>query len=344
MQHIKRYIKIIYLLIFVVLILFITQCVEKPTENVQSQASRTLTIQSETKSTISIAKPNIEWGIGVNPANGLTNPNPEDWDAAFKKASKLGKIAHLEVTHGEISLEDMFMLLDLKVPLAKKYDMETFIQINTFGKIPDPDEYRREAVEVAKKYKPDYLCLGQEINYVYDENPKEEYQQFVKDLLITYQEVKKVSPNTKVFPSFAYEPMRANKQEFLFNDFKDIPYFPMTSYPMSFLNLYSGNTYKSPKDIPSNYWNVSDITDKDIFVTEIGWSTNAKWGSSRQKQSEFVYKANEIINANPRVKKVVWITMMDVVDENTSDTYGYPGTMGFFTIDGKDKGNWGLIS
>lgn len=339
----KKHRKIINLLIIITFVLIVSQCIEEPPEAGQPQPIQT--VEGEIKETLKVTKPDIEWGIGVYPANGLTNPDSSDWDEAFKKGSSVGKIAHLEVTHDEMSLDDMLMLLDLKVPLAKKYGMETFIQINTFGKIPDPDEYRREAVEVAKKYKPDYLCLGQEINYVYDDNPKEKYQQFVKDLLITYQEVKKVSENTEVFPSFAYEPMRAKKQEFLYTDFKDeVPYFTITSYPMNLLDIYPQDTYKSPKDIPSDYWDVSDITDSDVFVTEIGWSTNVKWGGSRKKQGEFVNKVNELVNANPRVKKVVWITMMDLVDEDTSDTYGYPGTMGFFTKDGKDKGNWGLIS
>ncbi|MDD5688162.1 MAG: T9SS type A sorting domain-containing protein [Elusimicrobia bacterium] len=335
--------KTTHLLIFAIFILFFLKCIEKTLEALQSKQKETMQITQKT--TTNTTRPNIEWGIGVYPSHGLTNPNISDWDDAFRVGSRVGKIAHLEVTHGEMSLDDMFMLCDIKVPLAKKYDMETFIQINTFGKIPDAVEYRHEAVEVAKKYKPDYMCLGQEINYVYDDNPKEKYQQFVRDILITYQEVKNVSPNTKVFPSFAYEPMRAKHQEFLFDDFKEIvPYFTMTSYPMDFLNLYPKNTYKSPQDIPANYWNVSDITYKNVFVTETGWSTNTKWGGSRQQQAEFVDKVNEFVRANLKIRKVVWITMMDLVDEDTSDTYGYPGTMGFFTIDGIDKGNFGLIT
>ena len=293
-----------------------------------------------------IDKPAIDWGIGVYPPHGFTNTNTDDWDYAFAKSMKVGKIAHLEVTYGEMSLDDAIFLYDLKVPLARKYNMDVFMQVNTFGTIPsNMADFKNYCLALVEKYRPEYICIGQEINYVYDNNPVEDYSVFVSELLELYNQIKTVSPNTICFPSFAYEPMRANHQEFLFNDFKDfIPFFPITSYPLKAFDIYPGYLYESPKDIPSDYWNVSDITDKDIFVTETGWSTDPYFKGSRQEQVDYVAKVYELVRNNPKVKKVVWILLMDIVEENTTVDREYPGTMGFFTIDGEEKPAWSLIS
>jgi len=61
-----------------------------------------------------IEKPGIEWGIGVYPPHGFTNPNLDDWDDAFAKSRTVGKIAHLEVTYGEMNLTDAEFLYDIK--------------------------------------------------------------------------------------------------------------------------------------------------------------------------------------------------------------------------------------
>ena len=83
-----------------------------------------------------IEKPAIKWGIGVYPAYGFSNGNLDDWDEAFIKAKTVGNIAHLEVTYGEMSIDDAKFLYDIKVPRAKENNMDTFLQINTFGTIP----------------------------------------------------------------------------------------------------------------------------------------------------------------------------------------------------------------
>lgn len=292
-----------------------------------------------------IDKPNIDWGIGVYPQHGFTNANMSDWDDAFTKSRMVGRIAHLEVTYGEMSLEDAEFLYDIKVPRARDNDMDIFMQINTFGTIPsDMTDFKNYCMALAEKYIPEYMCVGQEINYVYDNNNVNDYNAFVSELLGLYNQIKTISPNTICFPSFAYEPIRATHQEFLFDDFKDsVPFLPITSYPLKAFDIYSGYLYEYPKDIPSNYWDVSDITKKDIFITETGWSTCPHFKGSRQQQVDYVDKIYKLIRNNNKVKKVVWILLMDVVNENTISDGEYPGTMGFFTINGEEKPAWRLV-
>ena len=298
-----------------------------------------------TQNQASIDKPDINWGIGVYPPHGFTNANMDDWDDAFVKSRMVGKIAHLEVTYGDMSLEDAVFLYDIKVPRARENSMDVFMQINTFGSIPsNMTDFKNYCLVLAENYKPEYMCIGQEVNYVYDNNSVEAYNAFVSELLELYNEISAISPSTICLPSFAYEPMRANHQEILFDDFKEIvPFFPITSYPLKAFDIYPGYLYESPKDIPSDYWNVSDITDKDVFVTETGWSTDSSFRGSRQQQVDYVGKVYELVRNNPKVKKVVWILLMDVVEENTTIDGEYPGTMGFFTIDGEKKPAWRLI-
>jgi len=322
----------------IILLVFLIGCVEE--EEPTPKTHEYLTSPVPETLSITATKPaDIEWGIGVYPHHGFTNSNMDDWEDAFEMASEIGRIAHLEVTYGEISLDDAMFLYDIKVPLARKHNMEVFMQVNTFGTVPkDMEDFKNYCVELAKKYKPDYMCVGQEINYVYDNNEKDKYDSFVSGLLGIYEEVNKVSPDTECFPSFAYEPLRAKHQEFLFDSFRDhVPYLAITSYPMNFLDLYPGHLYDDPENIAIDYWNCSDITDRDVFVTETGWSTNPYYGGSRGAQSKYVNKVYELAAANPHVKKVVWITLMDVVDENTHDYGHYPGTMGFYTIEGVAK-------
>jgi len=206
-------------------------------------------------------------------------------------------------------------------------------------------DFKNFCLALAAKYKPEYICIGQEINYVYDNNPAAAYRAFISELLELYRRVKTISPSTVCTPSFSYESVRAKHQEFLFDDFREIvPFLPITSYPLKAFDMYPGYLYELPKDIPPDYWNGSGLSDRDIFVTETGWSTDPHFRGSRQQQADYVEKVYQMVRSNPRIKKVVWIVLTDVVSESTTIDREYPGTMGFFTIDGEEKPAWSLIS
>jgi hypothetical protein len=102
-----------------------------------------------------------------------------------------------------------------------------------------------------------------------------------------YQEVKKVSPQTKVFVSFQWdyfqimanrEPKRISEHRKLIEIFRpELDVVAFTSYP--------GDRYKTPADVPANYYErISEYikpTD-EIHFMEIGWPTSGSGPVARR--------------------------------------------------------------
>jgi len=135
------------------------------------------------------------------------------------------------------------------------------------------EAYWRAAVAVAQEFHPEYLGLGVEVNRYYERSP-EGFEDYVVVYHEVYDDVKRVSPSTKVFPIFQLEYMRGaarlsgreHKAHWeLLSRFKaDLIGF--TTYP--FLE------YRSVAEIPAGYYaEIAQHTDKPVAFTELGWPT-----------------------------------------------------------------------
>ena len=101
--------------------------------------------------------------------------------------------------------------------LAKQYNYVPLVEAQFFtqstGKLLRPldtetkQKYKESAVSFAKKYKPEYLAIGIEINILYEKSP-EDFDNFVEFYPEVYTAIKEVSPNTKVFKIFQLEKMK----------------------------------------------------------------------------------------------------------------------------------------
>lgn len=100
------------------------------------------------------------------------------------------------------------------------------------------EELRRrwveEATKIASEFKPEYLQLGNDVNFIYEVDP-DAFDDYMSLYRKAYDAVKRTSPNTKVFPVFSYNLIVRNSRWELFDkleekyDFFGIDKLPMDS-------------------------------------------------------------------------------------------------------------------
>lgn len=155
---------------------------------------------------------------------------------------------------------------------------------NVNADLSDP-EFKKlwieEAKNLAEEFKPEYISLGNEINdyfYLYPEQ-LDDYLSLYDE---AYAEIKKVSPDTRVFVVFSYDHLIDNNQWDLFDTFNSrVDLVGITTYPWK--------QFDDPSDIPNDYYSrLEEYTDKPIAFTEIGWISSSSLGSSEKEQAEFL--------------------------------------------------------
>jgi len=152
--------------------------------------------------------------------------------------------------------------------------------------------YETAALNVVRASRPLFLSLGNEVNLWYekygaaDGNPNG-FQNFVSLYNQIYDWVKKLSPQTHVFCTFAREIVSKNREADLsvlnlFNQSKmDLLVF--TSYP------YAVAGVKSPSDLPSDYYSraLKYMPGKPFGFSELGWMANDYFGGE-EGQAQFL--------------------------------------------------------
>ncbi len=201
--------------------------------------------------------------------------------------------------------------------------------------------YKDEAVAFAEKYKPEYLGLGIEVNILYEKSPSD-FDSFVSLYNETYDAVKAVSPNTKVFTIFQLEKMKG-LQGGLFggtNNPDNAEWGLLARFPKSDLiafTTYPDLIYKSPSEMPADYYpEIAAHTSKPIAFTEIGWHSAASpagWESSESEQAEFVTRFFNLTSGMNK-KLAIWSFMYD---QNTVEPFN---SMGLLRGDGTARPAW----
>ena len=154
--------------------------------------------------------------------------------------------------------------------------------------------YRESTMAFVEEYRPEYFVMGIETDIMHEKSP-DDYYEFVEFYNEMYDEIKGVSPDTKVFTVFQLEGMKGctlweeascdpgNSRWELIDDFKlDIVGF--STYPCL--------VYKDPADIPEgHYAEINEHVSKPIAFTENGWHSEAyppEWESSEEEQARYV--------------------------------------------------------
>ena len=193
--------------------------------------------------------------------------------------------------------------------------------------------YIATVLELAKLKVP-YLCLATEINMLAHADVKE-YIYFAAVYKRLYPEIKKISPDTKVFVSFQWdiysaldekEPKKLKDHTNLIDIFRpELDLVAFTTYPSV--------QYRMPSDIPADYYaNISrhiKPSDEVIFM-EVGWPSVGK--GSEATQLEFIDELPRLLQpVHPKI--VAWALLHDVTGVFGTDL----GTTGLITADGKRK-------
>jgi hypothetical protein len=174
---------------------------------------------------------------------------------------------------------------------------------------------RGMALAVAEQAKPTYLSFGVEINGYYDSNPND-FANLVSLHKELYDEVKAVSPGTKITVAFNYEAMQGllaglddysthGTRFFLIDMFEpkiDAVAFSTLPWPI----------FPAPVNMPEDYISkLQNHTKRPILLSETGWTTADEAGSNEGKQMDYVAMMARQALRTPQLELMSWSVMAD---------------------------------
>jgi hypothetical protein len=202
-----------------------------------------------------------------------------------------------------------------------------------------------QAVNISRDYHPKYLCLGNEIDTYYWNCSQADFDNYVSLVGETYDRVKAVSPETKVFVVFRLDTIDTYDGWFLIDRFNPdkLDLFGFTSYP-HMLGYPGPPTYERPSDMPSDYYTrIMNYTGpRPIVFSEIGWtSSELLRGGSEQEQVDFLLWFLEHTSSMP-LEIVSWLCLYDLrTPEEETDPNAMPNDfVGLRYKNGTEKEIW----
>jgi hypothetical protein len=154
------------------------------------------------------------------------------------------------------------------------------------------EAYKQAVLDVVRSSRPLYISIGNEVNRWYEKygrngDDPNGFQHFVSLYEEIYDAIKRISPETKVFCTFAREIVSENREADLdvlsmFNPDK-VDLLVLTSYP------YAVRGIKRPSDIPDDYYSeaLSYFPGKPFGFSELGWPSIDALGGE-QAQADFI--------------------------------------------------------
>jgi hypothetical protein len=164
------------------------------------------------------------------------------------------------------------------------------------------EAYRQAALDVVRAAKPKYFSLGNEVNRWYERYGAQAgdangFQNWVSLYNEVYDAVKALSPQTKVFCTFAREMVdelrEADLQVLTMFDSSKLDLLVFTSYPYSVRKDSNGavlaKPFNRPTDIPDDYYSraLAYIPGKALGFSEIAW-TSADFYGGEEAQADFL--------------------------------------------------------
>jgi hypothetical protein len=202
-----------------------------------------------------------------------------------------------------------------------------------------------QAVNISRDYHPKYFCIGNEIDTYYWNCSQGDFDNYASLVRETYDSIKAVSPDTKVFIVFRLDTIDAYDGWFLIDKFdKDkIDLFGFTSYPYM-LGYPEAAWYEKPSDMPLDYYTrIMNYTgDKPLAFSEIGWTSSEPLrGGSEEEQVEFLLWFLEHTSDMP-LEIVSWLCLHDLrtVEEETGPNAMPSDFVGLKYKNGTEKEIW----
>lgn len=183
----------------------------------------------------------------------------------------------------------------------------------------DPDfreAFKNAALYYTRQMKPKYLALGIEINMYYLGN-EDDFANYISLYKQTYDAVKGVSPDTKVFATIQLEDIQGlwswNKHEPPWFIVKELE----PKMDLLVLSTYPSLLFDSPREMPADYLSrVRDYTGLKIAIGETGYNSGKgliKDAGSQEKQKEYLMRmlreADEL-----DMEFFTWYTIYDAED------------------------------
>jgi hypothetical protein len=251
---------------------------------------------------------------GLIPRN-FPNPSAVDWTDLYERLPETGSLLGVYAPWSDSPEQagKIPSLVSTAYGLAGRYGFTPVIALGFFNDVPggglqasirldDPAQralFRQTAQAIVEKYHPPYLGLGIEVNRYYEVDPAG-FEDYLTLYAETYDAVKAISPQTRVFPIFQLEMLKGNGFLMGGSDTR-LPQWDLLARFGDRLDLAAFTTYpfldfQSPADLPDDYYSeIAAHTDKPVAFTEIGWPSapltafpDSAYGGSQDEQAAFV--------------------------------------------------------
>ncbi|MBI4731061.1 MAG: hypothetical protein HY781_02840 [Chloroflexi bacterium] len=256
-----------------------------------------------------------QFGVaGLIPRN-FPHPSAADWTNLYETLPETGSLLGVYTSWSDSSetAGEIPSVVSAAYGLADRYDFIPVVVLGFFNDMPDgslqasiqlsdPAErllFQQTALAIVEKYQPPYLGLGGEVNRYHEAAPSD-FDNYLTLYAETYDAVKSVSPQTKVFAVFQLEMLKGNGY-LLGNSEKRQPQWGLLSRFGDRLDLAAFTTYpfldfQSPDNVPADYYaEIAAHTGKPVAFTEIGWPSapltpfpDSPYGGSEDEQAEFI--------------------------------------------------------
>jgi hypothetical protein len=181
--------------------------------------------------------------------------------------------------------------------------------------------YRDAALDIVRAIRPLYLSLGNEVNCWYEQYGAESsdpngFQHYVSLYCEIYDAVNDLSPETKVFCTFAREIVSQNREADLsvlgMFDVEKMDLLVFTSYP------YSVKGINRPEDIPNDYYAraLTHMPGKPFGFTELGWPALEAFGGEEAQADFIVQSVNRLTREQGVDLHLLGWPWLSALDEN----------------------------
>ncbi|MCW4050839.1 MAG: hypothetical protein NWE89_13995 [Candidatus Bathyarchaeota archaeon] len=188
--------------------------------------------------------------------------------------------------------------------------------------------YKRAVIESVEATKPAYLSVGNEVNRWYEKYGWDDvngFKHWVSLYEEIYDEVKELSPETKVFCTFSREIVSELREA----DMDVLDYFNpekmdilvMTTYPHSVQGV------NRPSDIPEDYYRVAadKMPGKPVGFSELAWPSLTAFGGE-DGQAEYLRRMTNELLTGMDIEFLMWPWLHDLNPQDTTGLIGYDGT------------------
>jgi hypothetical protein len=185
---------------------------------------------------------------------------------------------------------------------------------NDFSDAQFAERLSEEARQIAARFRPEYLSIGNEINSVHEALGEKTFDDLAGLEKKLYRTIKQASPSTKVVIVLSYSQLV---------DLPGPPRFHLIGklaggYDVLGLTTYPWKKYPTPKDLPADYYSrLADHTTAPLGFTEIAWSSDPAQGGSEHEQVEYLLRFLELTKGM-KLELVNWAFLHDLPESSVT--------------------------